>query len=493
MHFRRRAALLLLILLIFLSNSALAVTPSDWERSRPEVLAAGHLFSQSAILIDADTGETLFEKDAHARMYPASTTKVMTLLLALESDIALDDMVTIPREAQQIPEGSSVVPVIPGEEMSWRDLLHGFMMKSGNDGANAIAVLVSGNLDSFVELMNQRAQALGCTGTHFTNAHGYHDDEHFSTAADLAVIAREAMKNEAFRQIVATAKYTMAATTKRGEMEISTRNELVNPDSHYYYPDCVGIKTGYHSKAGQCLVGAASRDGKLLISVVLNSDGKKETQKWYDTARLFEYGYTCYTPYTLGQLAEYATANLTSVMIDGAAADDPEGGRLQLRLSDLDNADASMLVRNLDDAPKQAMEELWRNGTISLREGLAAPISAGEVVGNFTCTMPSGPQVRVPLAAMRSIEAAPIIEPTPIPEMQGPSAPQPPAPRDLSWVPWTVIGVFVGFLGLFMAVRLIQRARRRARRKRLMAAKAKARVRRRLGLDPKPKKADPVS
>ena len=194
------------------------------------------LNAQSALLVDELTGEVLFSKNSRVRMYPASTTKIMTLLLALESDIPLDSQVTIPQEAADIPEGSSVIPVKPGDETSFRDLLCGFMLSSGNDGANAVAVLVDGSIEAFVAHMNARAAELGCEGTHYVNAHGYHDAEHYTTAQDLATIARTAMTNPAFRQIVAEPKWQM--TVKRGgqtaQLDIVSRNSLLQSGEKYY-------------------------------------------------------------------------------------------------------------------------------------------------------------------------------------------------------------------------------------------------------------------
>ena len=151
-----------------------------------------HLYAQTAVLIDAETGDVLFDKDSLVRMYPASTTKMMTLLLALESDIPLDQEIVIPEVAENVPSDSSLVPVYEGERMTFQDLLYGTMLHSGNDGANAIAYLVGGSIAQFVDMMNERAAQIGCTGTHFSNAHGYHDETHYSTAHDLASSPRRA-------------------------------------------------------------------------------------------------------------------------------------------------------------------------------------------------------------------------------------------------------------------------------------------------------------
>ena len=264
---KRVTAALLALLLVCGAAPALADSPSDYNKNVPQLLTEGNLYAEASVLVDAENGDVLFSKNARARMYPASTTKVMTLLLALESGIAMDTPIVIPQQAAQIPADSSLVPVFPGDMMSFRDLLYGFMLTSGNDGANAIAVLVSGNVEAFVDRMNQRARELGCEDTHFANPHGYHDPQHYSTALDLARIACEAVKLDSFRKITSTPSYTMSI--RRGNNEIETRvtssNSLLKKDNTYYYPDCIGIKTGYHSMAGQCFVGAAERDGVRYI------------------------------------------------------------------------------------------------------------------------------------------------------------------------------------------------------------------------------------
>ena len=423
---RRLCTALLLICLVLFLMPARAEAVQPWSREHPEILYPEHLHSAAAVLVDGETGERLFDKNADDRMYPASTTKIMTLLLALESDISLEDRVTIPAEAGDIPKKSSTVPVHPGETMPFKDLLYGFMMKSGNDGANAIAVLVSGSIEAFVARMNERAAALGCADTHFVNAHGYHDKDHYSTAADLARIAMEAMKNEEFRRIVATSSYTMAATEQRGELKITNRTELINPGSRYYYPDAVGIKTGYHSKAGQCFVGAAVRGGKLLISVALNSEGSDETLKWYDTAMLFEYGYTLYEDVSFSELAGLIPADLAVASVSDAAEDDPEGGRVALKLADVSAPEAKVPVRKRQGSGAEAMRQLWESAEIRLDAEITAPVAAGQALGSASFALPDGETVTASLVAVRDVAPKPTPTPIPTPTL-APVTPEPTA------------------------------------------------------------------
>ena len=169
---------LVLVLALLPVGTALA---DPYDPNAPFALMPEDLYAQAAVVMDADSGRILFDKNATERVYPASTTKIMTLLLACEYG-HFDDMITIPEEASDISSDSSVVPVTPGETMRFIDLLYGLEMHSGNDAANAVAVIVSGSVANFVAMMNQRAQQLGMTGTHYANAHGLHDAMHYTTA-----------------------------------------------------------------------------------------------------------------------------------------------------------------------------------------------------------------------------------------------------------------------------------------------------------------------
>ena len=347
---RKTLAAALAVCIAFIGVIGALAAPA-YDMNAPQNLSEEHLYAQSALLIDEDSGEVLFSKNSRVRMFPASTTKIMTLLLGLESGIALDTVVTIPPEAGDIPEGSSVIPVKPDDRISFGDLLYSFMLSSGNDGANAIAVLVSGSIEAFVAQMNARAQEFGLTGTHYVNAHGYQDGDHYTTAQDLATLSRIAMRDATFRDIVAQPKWTITVT-RDGETktaEIISRNTLLQSDQKYYYPDCTGIKTGHHKKAGWCFVGSAERDGMRLICVVL--DCEQENDKWYDAARLFEYGFTRYEDVPVQTLVERAAEGIAPVMIEGAA--DGEGS-LALRLSDVTGAQGTVKVVAGSDAAMEA-------------------------------------------------------------------------------------------------------------------------------------------
>lgn len=239
-----------------------------------DIKSAPSISARQAVLIDEGTGEVLYRKGASERTYPASTTKIMTALVVLELcqtyGIDMKDEVEIPKEAVGA-EGSSLY-LKAGEEKTIEDLLYGMMLQSGNDGAIALAVCLGGTSDHFVSLMNETASRLGCMDTNFVNPHGLFDEEHYTTAIDLATISRAAMSNDVFREIVGTQSW--------GNYE--NKNKTLRQ-----YKGGTGIKIGYTEKSGRTLVASATRGDKSLIAVVLN-DGN-----WFqDAYALMDYGFS---------------------------------------------------------------------------------------------------------------------------------------------------------------------------------------------------------
>ena len=261
--------------------------PACFDDSHPENLKAGHLYAKNVCLINAVTGEVLLEKAADEKAEPASTTKIMTLLTAL-SICNPDKTVVIPKEAADVPADSTLVPVEPGETMTMRDLLYAMIIRSGNDAANAVAVLCSGSTEAFAEKMNQTAAALGMENSHFVNPHGYTEEGHYTTARDLVKAARNGMTQPLFSKIVTCLKYTLPVTEKRTSPVISLKWEIFDPASEYYIPHAAGIKSGYTSSAGFCYVGAYQENGVTLIAAVMG--GQWRNMAWTDLKRLFAYG-----------------------------------------------------------------------------------------------------------------------------------------------------------------------------------------------------------
>ena len=245
--------------------------------------------SKSIVLMDAYTGEILYAKNPDTRREPASTTKIMTLLVSIEKCKG-SQIVTVPKCASDITLDSTRVPVYPGEQMPLVDLWYGLIYKSGNDAANAIAYITSGSINAFVDDMNLKAEQLGMTGTHFANAHGLHNAQHYTTARDMAILTFYALNSDLFREITFSTSYTMQATSLRDELLIDHHYGITDFATKYYYPYARGIKTGWHTQAGQCYVGAADKGDHELIVVLLYC-GVNKTDKWVEAKKLFEYGF----------------------------------------------------------------------------------------------------------------------------------------------------------------------------------------------------------
>ena len=411
---RKLSALLIFIVVLVLSvaPSAHAFTPMDYNASQPQQLSADMLFAEAAVLMDMDTGDVLYGKDENRLMHPASTTKIMTLLLALESGIPLEQEIAIPQAAGDVPSGSSLIPVYPGETMTFGDLLKGFQVHSGNDGGLAIAVLVSGTVDNFVSLMNRRAGELGLRNTHYSNPHGYTQDGHYSTAYDLALLTRHALQREDFRELVRTYNGSIYVN-ERGSINLYSKTFILKPDSEFFYEDCIGVKTGSTNAAGECFVGAAERDGATVISVVLKTT--EDSQRWIDTTRLFDFGWTCYEKYTLDKMYEVASSRMNSrianCVVSNASEEDPYGGRLQLNIAQIsDNSYLRMIERNSTNALETAANDFEQRSRVVITHDLTAPISTGEIIGDFSYTEPSsGKIITAKLVAARDVAERKVI------------------------------------------------------------------------------------
>lgn len=254
-----------------------------------------NLSGESAILIDVDTLEILYSKNPHQKLYPASTTKIMTGILAIELG-NMDDIVTVDQEVVDLTDGSHIA-LEPGEELSLEHLINALLIESANDAALAIAKHISGSIDEFVKLMNEKAKAIGALNTNFVNPNGLPHEEHLSTAYDLALMAKYAMENETFREIVKNYTYTIPITNKKSqERNLWSANRLLysterinvnGTQTTIKYEGVNGVKTGYTIAAGQCLVTSYEKDGHKLIAVVLKSSGKNI---YSDVHKLLNYG-----------------------------------------------------------------------------------------------------------------------------------------------------------------------------------------------------------
>lgn len=250
-----------------------------------------HASARAAVLIERSTGRVLLEHNAHEALPMASTTKVMTALIALEKG-NLDDVVTAGRNAYGVP-GTSIYLGL-GEKITLRDLLYGLLLASGNDAAVAIAEHIAGDVPKFCEMMTERARELGCENTRFATPHGLPAKEHYTTASDLALIAREAMKHEMFRQIVSTSRASIPWEGRSYQRILNNKNRLLSD-----YEGATGIKTGYTKAAGRCLVFGAQRNGMEVIGAVLNCGD------WFDEAsRLMDTAFETYEMFTAFEAGE---------------------------------------------------------------------------------------------------------------------------------------------------------------------------------------------
>ncbi|MEA5039183.1 MAG: D-alanyl-D-alanine carboxypeptidase family protein [Clostridiaceae bacterium] len=267
-----------------LATPAFALTPPDIQ-------------AKAYILYEKSSGETLQESNADEQLYPASTTKLLTAALAMEYGNP-DDVVTVPKEATEglFEQGSSVY-LIPGEEIGFMDLMRYLLIASGNDAANTLAIHISGSIDAFVTLMNNKVQELGCENSHFTNPNGLPDENHYTSARDLLKIALYAMQNETIAQLVTETSVTLPVTNKHTKTTTKYSTNYMLPGNHanptYGYEGCLGIKTGSTTAAGLCFISAVQKDDLTFYTVVLGAskgdDGTMgsftETKKLFDFAK----------------------------------------------------------------------------------------------------------------------------------------------------------------------------------------------------------------
>ena len=267
--------------------------------------------STASLLVNLETDQVLHEENADEIRYPASITKIMTALLTLEAigrgELTMDTMVTVsPAALMDITDDSSTANIVAGEQISIHDLLYCLMLASANEAANILAMAVAGDIATFVERMNQRAQELGMENTHFMNPHGLHNSDHYSTAKDIYKMTKEAMTHAPFREIVSTGQYTTAATNLSEARTLYNTNGLLAryKFAGYLYSGTIGVKTGSTAEAGYCLVAAAKKNGITLVSVVLGcenpeTNGKIQRKQFSESSRLLDWGFENFTSATL--------------------------------------------------------------------------------------------------------------------------------------------------------------------------------------------------
>ena len=358
----------------------------------------------AALLIDLDTDQVLYEQAADEQRYPASITKIMTALLTLEAigrgELDLNTEITVDAAAlADITEDSSTANLQAGEKITVKNLLYCLLLASANEAANVLAMAVSGDIPTFVELMNQRAQELGMAGTHFVNPHGLHNADHYSTARDIYRMSKQAMTHATFREIVSTGRYTVPATNLSQPRKLLNTNGLLTSAKHYGYTmdGTIGIKTGSTGEAGYCLVAAVQKKGHTLVSVVLgaqnptDSRGNVQRKQFTESKRLLNWGFTNFSDATLLDAETYLQ-------------------ELPVRFS----SEASHVVVRPTRSVQVMVPGTYDPERLELRlrfhrDVASAPIEAGDVLGTVTVIYAGEEYATVDMAAVSDVSFSPFM------------------------------------------------------------------------------------
>ncbi|MBR5708154.1 MAG: D-alanyl-D-alanine carboxypeptidase [Oscillospiraceae bacterium] len=389
----------------------------------------------AAYLVELNTGDVLFAKNEHMKLFPASTTKILTVLLAIEAiergEADYRDMVTATDNCRfDLTWDSSTVGITAGESLSLENLIVCALVASANEACNVIAEYISGSISEFVDLMNARATELGCKNTHFANTHGLPNEDHYSSAYDLHLIAKEAMTHEKFMQMCNYVDYTVPATNKSDERHIKTTNELIDPASNYYNSSASGIKTGSTDAAGFCLVSSAEKNEIRLLSVILGAkavatgNGAYRIDSFTETGYMFRWVFANYSWREILSATELV-AELPVALGEGmdSVIVHPETSLRDLIPNDLD----------IDKEYKADIDIYCQHEGA---EPLTAPIEIGEELGTITLTYKGetfGPvkliaNTDVPLSKIEYMKSR--IKAT----FQKP------------WLKWTILGILFIFL-----------------------------------------------
>jgi D-alanyl-D-alanine carboxypeptidase (penicillin-binding protein 5/6) len=353
-----RSAVLAIFFLFTISLTAYALPEIDIQ-------------AKSALLVEPVSGEVLYAENENQKVYPASVTKIMTAMLAIENG-KMTDVVTVSETSGEgiDPSGSSVSPALQtGEQLTLEDLLYCILVASDNRACNVVAEHIAGSVDAFVGMMNAEANKLGCTGTHFANPHGLHDENHYTTAYDLYLITLEAVKNPVFTKICNTESKTIAPTNKTDEERVFyTTNYLISKlkqPGYIYYP-AKGIKTGHTTPAGHCLVSMAEKNNLILISVVMGADVGEDGNiySFSETSKLFEWGFNNFTNMTLIKRGEGVAENKVTLAEDKDYVMAQTAGSIE-----------AIVPADFD------VSKLTREITLTYPDGIEAPVKKGQALG----------------------------------------------------------------------------------------------------------------
>jgi len=325
--------------------------------------------AKASIIVEENSGKIIYEKNSNIQNYPASVTKILTAILTLEN-CQLTDTVTVSKTAiSNIPSGYVIAPLFVGEQMSVEDLLYALMLKSANDAAYVLAEHVGGSVEGFSNMMNKKAEELGCKNSHFVNPNGIHNSNHYTTAYDMYLIAKYAMENEEFVKIVSTYQHTLSATNKYSKKDriMKNTNNFVNPNSRYYDENVKGIKTGTTMQAGNCLITSSSKNGFDVITVVLGA--KTAESKFSETKNMMNYFFNNYEYTQIHKKGDV----IKSIEVEKATK---ETKNLNLVISDDIKAMNNISIKAEEIEPE-----------IHLNENIVAPIPKGQELGTIKYTV----------------------------------------------------------------------------------------------------------
>ncbi|MBO5330206.1 MAG: D-alanyl-D-alanine carboxypeptidase [Anaerotignum sp.] len=327
--------------------------------------------AETAVLMDAASGEILYDKNADQKMFPASITKLMTILLALEHGELTDEITFSHNAVYDIEPGSAHIAIQEGETLTLEQVLRAIILRSANEASNGVAEYVDGSVEEFAKHMTARAKELGAKNTNFVNANGLHDENHYTTAYDMALIAKELLTHEEYRNMMSERYYEIQPTNKQTEIRyLHGQHQMLNPNAIYYYEEAIGGKTGFTSEALNTLVTYAERDGMELIAVVMKCNG---ADHYTDTAALFDYGFANYESVKLISAADHtATVKVTEPYRDKPV----ERGTITVSPA----ADVYHTLPKGTDASAVNVE-------MDIPKSIEAPVTAGQTVGTMKITL----------------------------------------------------------------------------------------------------------
>ena len=356
------------------------------------------LTCRNAILLDATYDEVLYDKGAYEKVYPASITKVMTALLVLEAvdagQLTLDTPITATAEALEVPKDSSTAKIQVGDTYTLEQYLYCLLLPSGNEVAQILAITVDGSIEAFVDHMNRRAEELGCLGTHFANPHGYHDDNHYTTAYDITRYMKAAMEYDLFQTILTSPNYTLPANGVSEERIIRNTNALTSNWTYtdYLYGPGTGGKTGTTDEAGNCLVETAQKGDMSLISVILGAEevdlgnGDVDHRQFSETIKLLDWGFDNFQRVTL-------------------TPDESLVAKVQVNLStQADEVNVKPLGSITRTLPKDVDPDQVEMTINLFSESVDAPVEAGQVLGVLTLSYDGVDYGKLDLVADTSVE-----------------------------------------------------------------------------------------